>query len=410
MTTTRHSRVGDATSPPHGERNTALVEELRTSGWVRTDRVAGALEAVPRGHFVPPELAAQAYANEVVFTKRDIDGTALSSVSAPWLVAGMLERLAPHEGDRVLEIGSGGWNAALLRHLVGTGGHVTSVDIDPDVVNRAVSALADTSWRDVHVVQGDGRDGYGDDAPYDGIMVTVQASRIERAWLDQLAPGGSLVVPLRVRGMGRLLTFTAENGHWRGGGWEQCGFVRMRGEGSAQDTGATFQVGDGVRLRVHDSPLPEASALTDAALHGRREMWSGVTVGVTERTRPLVDLWLATILDRYGRLLGDTAPSGGDVVPLSGGSSATWTGTTLAYVAMRAVDDSGTRFEYGVAWHGPDTELAEQVTDQLRAWDQQQRGGQGPSLMLYRDQAPSPSTTARVLGRGAPQLVLTWPR
>ncbi|MEV1009083.1 methyltransferase, FxLD system [Streptomyces sp. NPDC049881] len=410
MTTVRYPGVGDAASPSHSERNAALIEDLRASGWLRTDRVADALEAVPRGHFVPPELSGQAYANEVVFTKRDVDGTALSSVSAPWLVAGMLERLAPREGERVLEIGSGGWNAALLRHLVGADGRVTTVDIDSDVVDRAVRTLAGTPWQDVRVVQGDGRAGFRDDAPYDGIMVTVQASRIEPAWLDQLASGGRLVVPLRLRGMGRLLTFTAENGHWRGGGWEQCGFVRMRGEGAAQDTGATYQVADGIRLRVHDSALPEASALTGAAQHGRRELWSGVTVGITERTRPLVDLWLATVWDRYGRLLGDP-PSGGDgVAPLPGGSSATWTSTTLAYVTMRAADDSGTRFEYGVAWHGPDAGLAEQVTDQLRAWDQRQRGGQGPSLMLYRDQAPSPSTTARVLGHGTPRLVLTWPR
>lgn len=217
------------------------------------------------------------------------------------------------------------------------------------------------------------------------------------------------MVPLRVRGMGRLLTFTAENDHWHGGGWEQCGFVRMRGEGAAQDSGATFQAAEGIRLRVHDSVLPEVSALTDAARHDRRELWSGVTVGVAERTRPLVGLWLATVLDRYGRLLGDPGPGDG-VVPLPGGSSATWSATALAYVTMRAVDDSGKRFEYGVAWHGPDSELAEQLADRLRAWNQHQRGGPGPSLMLYRGQGPSPTTTARVLGRGSPQLVLTWPR
>lgn len=385
------------------------MEELRTSGWLQTERIADALRAVPRGHFVPPGLTENAYVNDVVFTKRDTDGTPLSSVSAPWLVAGMLERLAPRAGDRVLEIGSGGWNAALLRHLVGPAGHVTSVDIDQDVVDRALRVLAGTPWRDVRVVQGDGRAGYGDDAPYDGIMVTVQASRIEPAWLDQLRPGGSLVVPLRVRGMGRLLRFTAENGHWRGGGWEQCGFVRMRGDGAPRDTGATFPVVDGVRLRVHDSVLPDAAALAEAAAGERREMWSGVSVGVREGTRPVVDLWLATVLDRYGRLLGQPPGGGGAVAPLPGGSSATWSESTLAYVTMRAVDPSNTRFEYGVAWHGPDAEPAEQTLEHLRVWDRQQRGRSGPSLMLYRDQAPTPPAPARVLGSGAPHMVLTWP-
>lgn len=408
MTTTRYTRASDAAAPSDAQRNALLIEELRRLGWLQTERIADALQSVPRGHFVPPGLTENAYVNDVVFTKRDTDGTALSSVSAPWLVAGMLERLAPRDGDRVLEVGSGGWNAALLRHLVGPAGRVTSVDIDQDVVDRAVRLLTDTLWRDVHVIQGDGRAGYRDNAPYNGIMVTVQASRIEEAWLDQLKPGGSLVVPLRVRGMGRLLTFTAEDGHWRGGGWEQCGFVRMRGDGAPRDTGATFPVTDGVRLRVHDSALPDAAALTQAAAHERREMWSGVSVGLTEGSRPVVDLWLATVLERYGRLLRQ--PGGdGTIAPLPGGSSATWSRSTLAYVTMRAADPSNTRFEYGVAWHGSDTEPAEQVLDHLRVWDRQQRGRPGPSLMLYRDQAPAPQTTARVLGSGAPHMVLTWP-
>jgi protein-L-isoaspartate(D-aspartate) O-methyltransferase len=408
VTTTRSWCAGDAAPPSEAQRNASLIEELRSSGWLQTERIADALRAVPRGHFVPPGLAENAYVNDVIFAKRDTDGTALSSVSAPWLVAGMLERLAPRAGDRVLEVGSGGWNAALLRHLVGPAGYVTSVDIDQDVVDRALRFLAESPWQDVHVVQGDGRVGYQHDAPYDGIMVTVQASRIEPAWLDQLRPGGSMVVPLRVRGMGRLLRFTAESGHWRGGGWEQCGFVRMRGDGVPRDAGATFPVTDGVRLRVHDSALPSAAAVAGAAARERCEMWSGVSVGVREGTRPVVDLWLATVLDRYGRLLGQP-PGGGAVAPLPGGSSATWSESTLAYVTMRAADPSGTRFEYGVAWHGADAGPAEEVIVQLRAWDRQQRGRQGPSLMLYRDQAPAPSATARVLGSGAPHMVLAWP-
>jgi protein-L-isoaspartate(D-aspartate) O-methyltransferase len=160
---------------------------------------------------------------------------------------------------------------------------------------------------------------------------------------------------------------------------------------------------------VHDSALPDAAALTEAVAHERREMWSGVSVGITERTRPVVDLWLATVLDRYGRLIGQPPGGEGGVAPLPGGSSATWSESTLAYVVMRAADSSNTRFEYGVAWHGPDSEPAEQVLDHLRVWDRQQRGGPGPSLMLYRDQAPTPPTTARVLGSGAPHMVLTWP-
>ncbi|MFI0943691.1 methyltransferase, FxLD system [Streptomyces sp. NPDC021020] len=393
------------------ELNAQLVKELRAGGWLRTQRVVTALETVRRGWFVPPEFSREeAYGNEVVFISRDGDGTALSSVSAPWLVAGMLERLVPREGDRVLEIGSGGWNAALLRHLVGPDGRVTSVDIDPAVVARARRGLAGTDWQDVRVIEGDGRAGFPGDAPYDRLVVTVQASAIAPAWLDQLAPDGRMVVPLRVRGMGRLLTFTAEGGHWRGGGWEQCGFVRMRGEGADQGGGRTFRLGERARLRVHDSPLPDQAALAVAASGSRHESWSGVTVGVTERTRPLVDLWLATWLDRFGRLHADEATAGaaGPLLPLPGGSSATWDGANLAYVTMRAADATGTRYEYGVAWHGSDPQIVEKVVELLRTWDREQRGGPGPALMLYREADASPSPPGRALPGTGPRLVLTW--
>jgi protein-L-isoaspartate(D-aspartate) O-methyltransferase len=391
--------------------NAALVKELRRSGWLRSERIAEAFEVVRRGWFVPARVARQeAYDNEIVFTDWAADGSPLSSVSAPWLVAGMLERLAPSAGDRVLEVGSGGWNAALLRHLVGAEGRVTSIDIDPAVIERARDALAGTPWRDVHLVEGDGRAGFPDDAPYNGIMVTVEASAIEEAWLNQLCTGGRLVAPLRVRGMSRLLTFSPEGGHWRGGGWERCGFVRMRGQGTDRFQGTTFPLGDRVRLRVHDSELPDGQMLAAAAGQGRREAWSGVTVGVTEGTRPMVDLWLATALDRFGRLHADGQQSAGtEVMPLPGGSSATWNSTTLAYVTMRPADDSGTRYEYGVAWHGPDPQVAAQVIEHLRAWDREQRGGRGPSLMLYREGAAPAEPRGRVLDRPGPRMIITWP-
>ncbi|MEU5398243.1 hypothetical protein ABZ348_02935 [Streptomyces sp. NPDC005963] len=80
-------------------------------------------------------------------------GGPLSSVSAPWLVAMMLERLQIRPGDRVLEVGSGGYNAALLCHLVGPDGAVISRDIDPDVIERAERCLAVAGNEDVRLVE-----------------------------------------------------------------------------------------------------------------------------------------------------------------------------------------------------------------------------------------------------------------
>ncbi len=393
------------------ELNTALIETLRGKGRILTGRVARAFEEVPRHLFVPGASLEQAYRDDVVFTKRDeADGSALSSVSAPWLVAAMLERLAPQPGARVLEIGSGGYNAALMCELVGPSGTVTSVDIDPDVIGRAERCLAATPWEDVRLVTGDGDGGVPEGAPYDGIMVTVQATAVAPAWLDQLAPQGRLVVPLRVRGLGRLLTFTRDGDHLVGAGWEPCGFVRMRGR-AARNPVTTLTVGEGVRLRVDDSPMPDRSAMECTLKSARQETWTAVTVGLTEGTRPLVDLWLAFALDSYGRLHVDRPASDRETGPvtLHGGSPATWSAETLAYLTMRPVPGDPSRFEYGVAWHGTDRSLADHFAERLRTWDREHRDGPGPILLVRPEGTGTEPIGGRPLERPGPRMTLTWP-
>ncbi|MGH3932646.1 MAG: hypothetical protein ACRDTF_22035 [Pseudonocardiaceae bacterium] len=93
--------------------------------------VEAAMRAVPRHLFIPDSPAERAYSNENIVTCRDAEGVAVSSASAPGVVAGMLEQLDVQPGHRVLEIGAGtGYNAALLAQLVGPAGQVTTVDID----------------------------------------------------------------------------------------------------------------------------------------------------------------------------------------------------------------------------------------------------------------------------------------
>lgn len=286
---------------------------------------------------------------------------------------------------------------------------MTSVDIDPEVIDRAARCLRDTEWEDVRLVTGDGNDGVPDGAPYEGIMVTVQATAIAPAWLDQLTGDGRLVVPLRVRGLGRLITFTREGGHWTGGGWEPCGFVRMRGQ-AGRNPVATTALGEGVRLRADDGPRPDRSAMTSALAGERHEVWTGVTVGVTEGTRPAVDVWLATVLDAFGRLhVSQPVPEhGGGPWTLSGGSPATWTADTLAYLTMRPADHDESRFEYGVAWHGSSRALADHCAEQLQIWNLDHRGGSGPALLLYPEDSDETPAAGRMLDRPGPRMVLTW--
>jgi protein-L-isoaspartate(D-aspartate) O-methyltransferase len=192
--------VGADPAPDPGEElRGALVARLRRHGRLRDDRVATAFVAVPRERFLPGVPLADVYRDAAIVTRRDpASGAATSSSSQPAIMAVMLEMLGLRPGGRVLEVGSGtGYNAALLAHLAGPGGSVTSVEIDRDVAGEARDALL-AAGSPARVVVGDGRTGWPDGAPYDAVIVTASADAVPRAWYDQLVPGGRLVMPLRL--------------------------------------------------------------------------------------------------------------------------------------------------------------------------------------------------------------------
>ncbi|WP_051813497.1 methyltransferase, FxLD system [Kitasatospora sp. MBT63] len=391
--------------------NNHLVSQLEQSGRITSPEIAAAFRATPRHLFVQDVELAQAYRDDYHPTDRDGDGRLLSSVSAPWLVAQMLEYLRPQPGNSVLEIGSGGYNAALLHQLVGDAGAVTSIDIDPAVTSRASRCLQTAGLEDaVRVLTGDGAHGVPDAAPYDRIEVTVQAAAIEQTWLDQLAPGGVLVVPLRVRGLGRLVALTPDGeGHWSGGGWLPCGFVAMRGE--AASSTQMHALTPGARVRVDGSQQLDTEALTKALDTTGTPRWSGVEVSTSEGTRPVVDLWCASVLDAYGTLLTDPQTSALRALP--GGTPLTWNAdaTTATYVTMRPVPGHTDRYEYGVVLHGEDASLADALVESLREWNRDHRGRPGPVLHVYSEGTdPAAMAPGRALERPGAPLVLTWPK
>src|SRR5262245_63028457 len=116
----------------------ALVDTLQRDGFIQTPRVLAAFRAIPRHLFLPGVALDKVYQNEPVATIRQPDGRALSSSSRPAIMALMLEQLCLEPGQRVLEIGTGtGYNAALLAHIVGETGQVTTIDIDQELVESA---------------------------------------------------------------------------------------------------------------------------------------------------------------------------------------------------------------------------------------------------------------------------------
>ena len=237
-----------------------LVDALQRGAWIRSPQVRDAFLATPRELFLP-EVAERegleaVYRDEAIVTKRSRQGLPLSSSSQPAIMALMLEQLELAAGMRVLEVGAGtGWNAALLAHLVGPGGTVTTIDVDAALAKGARRALRTAGSR-ARVVAADGRDGLAGGAPYDRIVVTASSSAIPLAWYEQLAPDGRLQLPI-------VLSST---------GTQAIGLLRRAGERRMRSVSAL--AGGFMPLREADgAPAPAAwpPALVGAERDVRRE-------------------------------------------------------------------------------------------------------------------------------------------
>jgi protein-L-isoaspartate(D-aspartate) O-methyltransferase len=180
-----------------------LVEQLKARGVLHSEALEQALLRVPRELFLPDiaerEGLERIYTDDAIVTKRGSHGAPISSSSAPSMMAIMIEQLELHQGLRVLEIGAGtGYNAALLAELVGDSAAITTIDIEPDVVEQAQRNLASAGYAAITVLCADGAEGAPNLAPFDRIELTVAADDIAPTWMDQLSPGGRLVLPLEL--------------------------------------------------------------------------------------------------------------------------------------------------------------------------------------------------------------------
>ncbi|WP_308169686.1 methyltransferase, FxLD system [Acrocarpospora catenulata] len=373
--------------------------------------VETALRKVPRHLFtlgVPPESA---YGTDSIVAKRDERGVMLSTVSAPPTVATMLAQAGPLDGTHVLEIGSGGYNAALLRELVGPSGSVTTIDIDADVVQRAEECLAAAGYDDVRVLCRDGEFGVSDTGrPFDLIIVTAGAWDIPPAWTDQLAEGGRLVLPLRTFGLTRSWALERVSDHLESRSHLMCGFVPMQGAGGHQGHGVELR-GDQVGLWFDEVEHADTAALGDVLATPRAEVWSGVTLGKGEPFHDL-DLWLATHLDGFAVLTAqqDAVDSGVVTPSWRLGTPAVADAATLAYRAkLRPVDADKTTFEFGAYAHGPDAaNLAVRFAEQIRQWDR--HGRPAPHVTIHRSTTPITDMPAGfVLHKRHTAIVLAWP-
>ena len=166
-----------------------LVEGLE--GFVQDKRVLGAMLRVPRHRFVPE------YEQRAAYVDMPLEIGHGQTISAPHMVAMMCEILELAEGHKVLEIGSGsGYNAAVMAELVGKTGHIYTVERIEPLVNFAKENLKEMGYDNVTVLLENGSMGYPHYAPYDRIAVTCAAPYIPETLLEQLKPGGIMVIPV----------------------------------------------------------------------------------------------------------------------------------------------------------------------------------------------------------------------
>lgn len=300
-----------------------MVDYQIAARGVRDPRVLEALRTVPRESFVPERLAEFAYED----TPLPID--AEQTISQPYIVALMAEALELSPGDRVLEVGAGsGYAAAVLGRLVD---EVRAIERHRVLAEQAARRMERLGYSNVHVVHGDGTLGLPEHAPYDAIVVAAGGPDVPPALVDQLAPGGRLVIPIgpdpRLQELVRIRKderggFSREN---LGGvrfvplvgvqGWQEDGGAQSRPVAlhqSASERRAVSAIADaeetagGVGTAIAVEPHPEVPARVSSGVLARPARISTpheITALLRETAEPfnaIEEAELEPLLDRIG--------------------------------------------------------------------------------------------------------------
>ncbi|MYV61150.1 methyltransferase, FxLD system [Streptomyces sp. SID4931] len=392
-----------------------VVDELCAGGDISSPEIEAVMRKVPRHAFIPDTPLDKAYDTyAAVITKTDEHGVQLSSVSAPQIQAMMLEQAQVKPGMRVLEIGSGGLNAAYLVELVGEYGEVVTVDIDPVVTERAHRLLDEHGYGRVRVVTADAAEPIPDLGEVDVVMVTAGAWDIAPAWTAQLKQGGRLVVPLRMRGLTRSVAFTQITGE-HGTYLESvsaliCGFVPMQGSTAHREELLLVNGTPEIGLKFDDGLPADPHLLDNAVTFPRHELWTGVVIGLSELIDTL-QMAMAISLPGFCTMAVDQDLDTGLVAPVNKRFAlAAVEDDTFAYLVTRRTEDNR-HIEYGVHALGPNAkQFADQIADVLRDWEASRRGGPSPVIRVYPantsdDQIPAD----RVIDKVHSRVSLSWP-
>lgn len=187
-----------------GHRRERMVREHIAARGVRDERVLQALREVPRERFVPEHLRTQAYGDHAL----PIEGG--QTISQPYVVARMTELLEVGPECSVLEIGTGsGYQTAILARLAR---RVYSLERVPELAREAIRRMRELGCDNVKIQIFDGTVGWSEVGPFDRILVTAGAPAAPQPLLDQLAPGGRMVIPEGDRQAQQLMVYDKDAG------------------------------------------------------------------------------------------------------------------------------------------------------------------------------------------------------
>lgn len=290
-----------------------LVAQLTSLGVVKSAAVRDAFASVPREaflHDVPAELAYTDRAFEVAR-----DGHQLTSSSTPpSMMALMLEQLGAGPGAHVLEIGTGsGYNTALLSHIVGPSGHVTSIDCDAALVSRARERLTAGGCGNVSVLTGDALS-FADGNTYDRILSTVCLDDIPSAWWAQLVQSGVATTPLALRLNQVSAAFRRTDDRLQSVSVACCSFIHRAGPPSPGGTRCVAVEGlPGVEICGTDGP-GAVETLGNALFEDTEECTTGVSASVGDYLFGL-RLWLELNLRDFAEIRSSLSEFGSVVIP-----------------------------------------------------------------------------------------------
>ncbi len=409
-----------------------LIDSVKAKGYIRSSRVEAAFRAVPRHLFLPDLPAKEVYQDKAIITK-SVDGNFVSSSSQPTIMAIMLEQLDLYEGLRVLEIGAGtGYNAALMAHIVGKTGQVVTIDIDEDIVDSARLHLASAGFGHVQVVCADGGLGFPDGAPYDRIILTVNAGDITPAWAEQLAPDGRILLPLSVRGPQIAVAFKRVGDHFESVSVQPCGFVGLRGAFAEPSLRIQLEPAAGQLYLSLGEPMPVDTAVVRQWLNEpTQDIQTHVKATLQELLYNL-NFWLALHEPRFCNLTAQRSVVERGVVPqifpLLGDLPTYNTAGVLsphALCVLKYIIDEKVQHPLImggilpafppmyliISTFGHDDELAQRLVSLVEAWDASGRLTEQKLRVYAYTNAPEAVITAAqdmVLKRQSTHFVFRW--